>query len=167
MGKLSNLLWLVPLSIHGAYMLATFFHMPPEIGSFDGAPGTSTPLFYTWWLAIVIAFNATFIYLNIRLPQLPRRMLSVPNQDFWHGTPDRKNELVERLRGICDTTLLCLNVFFLAVYQSIYQSNAQQPFLSVSTISLIFFFMVIPLLIIVVFMIFTVKGLASQAQTRD
>ena len=60
-----------------------------------------------------------------------------------------------------------LNIFFIAVYQSIYQSNTLTPALSFPPAVLITFFMVAPILMILVAGLLIVRGLALDAERGD
>ena len=75
------------------------------------------------WFGIVGSANLAFALLHLRLPKLGNRWLAVPGQAYWLATPERKSILVDRLRGISETALLCLNILFLAIYQTIYQHH--------------------------------------------
>lgn len=163
MPSLANAIWPIPLAVHIGYVLASYSHLPPTIG---GAPGTKTGLFVFMWLAIVTLANAAFLLLIVRLPRFGSRMLRVPGQRYWLATGARKDELVSRLRGICEITLFGLNVFFIAVYQAIYQGNTLQPYLFVPFSVLVFFFMGLPLLSTVVYMVIAIRGLATKARSH-
>ncbi|MCP4677833.1 MAG: hypothetical protein GY854_20405 [Deltaproteobacteria bacterium] len=166
MRHVSTVLWLVPLAVHIGYILATSPHLPPTVGVTADESGTSARLFLAVWFAIICAANTAFIIVRNRLPNFGDAMLAVPGQKHWLSTPENKNELIERLRGICEASLLGLNVFFLAVYQSIYQANVTRPFLTMSTSVLIFFFMALPLLVSVISMFITLRGLAADARKQ-
>ncbi len=164
MRYLGSVLWFVPFFVHIGYLLATYMHLPPEIGVDSVGSGTSVMLFIVGWFAIVGSANLAFMFLYIRLPGFGDRVLAVPKQDYWLSTAELRGELIDRLRSICDAALFGLNVFFLAVYQIIYQTNAVVPFLSVPPAALVFFFMILPLLVAVIAMLVTIRGLAADAR---
>ena len=164
MRHVSAVLWLVPFAVHVGYILATSAHLPSMVGVTDDEPGTSARLFLSVWFAIICAANISFVIVRNRLPHFSEGMLAIPGQKHWLSTPENKHELIDRLRGVCEASLLGLNVFFLAVYQSIYQANVSRPFLTMSTSVLIFFFMALPLLVTVISMLITLRGLAKDAR---
>jgi hypothetical protein len=145
-------LWLAPVLVHLAYLLATSRELPEAFGArpWDADAGTSTRLFLIEWLAIVGLADAALLAVHVRLPRFSDRLLSVPRKEHWLGSPARRAELVERLRGFVETALLLLNVFFLAVYQRVYQANAPRPAVSVSADVLVVGFMAVPLLLIAI-----------------
>ncbi len=128
--------------------------------------GSPTPLvqFYFAWFAIIAAANIAFVLLYMFLPKFKDASLKVPGQAYWLATKERREELVDRLRGIMEYALLGLNVFFLAVYQMIYQTNAFKPAMTVPMHTLVFFFMVAPMIMVVAAMLLTVRGLAKKAK---
>jgi hypothetical protein len=161
---LSRVLWLAPFAIHLAYLLATWRELPEAFGArpWSADTGTSTRLFLVEWLAVVCLANTALLAVHLRLPRFGDRLLSVPRKEFWLGSPEHRAELVERLRGFLETALLLLNVFFLAVYQSIYQSNAARPRVSVPPDVLTVGFMAVPLLLVLAAFVKLVLGLRSR-----
>lgn len=165
MRYLASVLWLVPLAVHVGYAFSTYGHLPPALGgSGGGAGGTSSAVFLACWGATIIAANSAFVFLYFRLPKLNDRMLSVPGKDYWLSDADLRKELIERLRGIVGVALFGLNVFFLAVYQSIYQANARPPMISMRLNILVFFFMLFPMLITAAMMVSALVSLARDAK---
>jgi len=161
--SLGAVLWIVPFAAQVGYVLATFDQLPVRLGG-DGEAGTATTTFIVEWFAIVGAANLAFTALHLRLPRLGDRMLAVPGRDWWLAEPGRRVELIDRLRAVCEVALLMLNVFFLAVYQSIYQTNATLPILALPTLVLIAGFMLAPLLAVVVHFAWTLHALAAAAR---
>ncbi len=164
MRHVSAIVWVIPFAVHVGYILATSAHLPSTVGVTADDPGTSARLFLSMWFAIICAANIAFVIVRNRLPHFSDGMLTVPGQKYWLSTPENKYELIDRLRGICEANLLGLNVFFLAIYQSIYQANVTRPFLTMSTLVLVFFFMALPLLVAVISMLITLRGLAADAR---
>ncbi len=167
MRHLGKVLWLVPLVSHIAYILATYGHLPTEIGQDPGNAGISQKTFFLGWCSIISAANIVFVFIHIRLPHFSDRVLNVPGQAFWLANENRKRELIERLQGICETALLGLNVFFLSIYQSIYQTNVYRPVITIPLSQLLFFFMVLPLLVVAISMLITIRGLANKARKQS
>lgn len=163
MRALGQLLWILPFAAHVAYVLATVEQLPASLGG-DGEAGTATSVFVVEWFAILGAANLAFAVLHLRLPRLPDRMLQVPGKEHWLATPEHRAELVERLRGVCEVALTMLNVLFLAVYQSIYQTNAALPILALPPSVLFPAFMVAPLLITVGHLLRSLRALATDAR---
>ncbi|MCP4199659.1 MAG: hypothetical protein GY762_21145 [Proteobacteria bacterium] len=161
MRYLGNVIWPVPFALHVGYILATAAHLPTTIG---GSPGTQTGYFLGTWLTLVALANSAFIFLLIRLPYFGSAMLKVPGQHYWLATRERRDELISRLRGICEVALFSLNIFFIAVYQAVYQHNTVHPYLAIPFPVLVFFFMGVPLFFTVVYMIMAIRGLATSAR---
>ena len=166
MKHLSRALWLVPLIAHVAYLLATSRALPEAFGAkpWSSDDGASSRLFLVEWLSVVGLANAALLAVHVRLPRLGDRLLAVPRKDYWLGSEAHRAELVERLRGFVETALLLLNVFFLAVYQSIYQSNAARPSVFVPRDVLVVGFMAVPLLLVALAFARLVLGLRSTAR---
>jgi len=162
--NLGSVLWIVPVAAQVGYILATYDELPPAVGAGPGTEGTALVLFIVEWFAIVGLGNVAFALIHVRLPALRDSALRVPGRDFWLSTPERRGELVDRLRGICEIILLLLNVFFLAVYQDIYQTNVPDPVISFSPRVLVPVFMVLPLVSIVVAFLVVMRGLAADAR---
>ena len=163
---LTRVLWLVPFGVHAGYALATCGHMPAELRGARGA-GTSVALFFLLWAATIILSNLTFLALCLRLPRMRGKMLSVPRRSYWLSGPEQRAELIQRLRGIVGVAMFGLNVFFLAVYQSIYQANARPPMVFVPMEVLVFFFMVAPLVISAGMMVFEVAAMTREAARAE
>jgi len=159
-----RVLWLFPFAVQIGYLLATFDELPPEIGAAPGAAGTDVYVFVIEWFAIIGLANLAFATLHIRLPKLSDRMLSVPGKEYWLATPERRAELVDRIRGICEAALLLINVFFLAVYQKIYETNVPAPVITILPLILVPFFMVLPLMVIVVVIVWALRSMAAEAR---
>ena len=164
MRHIGSVLWLVPFAAHIGYILATYEHLPPQIGSFSGDTATDRTVLLVEWFAIIGMANMIFSFIHVRLPRFGDRMLTVPGKKYWLADEERRAELVDRLRGVCEAALLGLNIFFLAIYQSIYQTNAWRPILFLPMSALVFFFMVVPLLVSIVAILSTMRSFASKAR---
>lgn len=164
MKHLGRVLWIVPLAVHVGYLLATREQLPSELGADPGQRGTGVSLFVAEWLVVLGAANLAFVLLHARLPRMSDRMLSVPGKSYWLSTPKRRSIAVEKLRGIVETALLLLDVFFLAVYQLIYQTNVAEPVVSLPQTALIVLFMVLPLVGIALAMLLALRALAAGAR---
>jgi hypothetical protein len=166
MRYLSSVIWLAPFAVHVGYALSTYGHMPLYLGGTAGEAGAPVAVFFACWSAMILSANLVFVFLYFRLPKLKDRMLSVPGKAYWLSTDELRQELVERLRGLIGVALFGLNVFFLAVYQSIYQANAAPPLVFVPMAFLVFFFMLLPMLVTIVMMAAALVSLARDAR-RD
>jgi hypothetical protein len=162
--NLGSVVWLVPVAAQVGYILATYDELPAAIGAGPESGGTAFELFIVEWFAIVGLANLAFSVIHVRLPKLSDRSFRVPGRDFWLATAERKEILIDRLRGICEIVLLLINVFFLAVYQNIYQTNVPDPVMSISPAVLVTAFMVLPLTAIVVAFAVVMRGLAADAR---
>jgi hypothetical protein len=150
LNRLSRILWFAPLAVHIAYLLATSRGLPEALGARAWAddPGVSSRVLLTEWLTILGLANGALLVLHVRLPRCSDKLLSVPGKAHWLSSPEHRAELIERLRGFLETALVLLNVFFLAVYQSIYQVAAPQPVLTMRFEILAVGFMGVPLFLI-------------------
>ncbi len=164
---MGRLLWIIPFATHIAYVLATYGHLPPTIGQTFEDPGVSLRLFFILWFALIGLANVLFLILYRRLPKLKDRMLQVPGQEHWLSTPETRAELIRRLRGVIDAAMLGLNLFFLSVYQLIYQSNTFRPVIAFPIPVLMGGFMVLSLLTVAVAMILTVRSLSVDAKSNQ
>lgn len=164
MGHVNSVIWIVPLAVHVGYFWATVFHMPPFLQVAADGGGTFRATFIIGWCAVIGAANSAFGLLIVLLPRLKDSMLQVPGKAYWLSSAKLKRELVTRLRSVCTAALFGLNIFFLAVYQSIYQSHLDTPYLRMSVPRLVVFFMVVPLLVSVISIGFTVRSLAVDAR---
>lgn len=163
MRHLGRVLWLVPLSVHIGYISATYWHLPQYFGS-DSGESTNRTILMIEWFAIIGMANLIFSFIHVRLPRFSDRMLAVPGKAYWLATEERRIELVERLKGVCESALFNLNIFFLAVYQSIYQSNVMRPTMFIPPSVLVLFFMAVPLLVLVAAVLAASRTLASRAR---
>jgi hypothetical protein len=162
--SLGSVLWLVPLATQIGYILATYDELPAMVGAGPESSGTDAMIFIVEWFAIVGLANLAFAIIHVRLPRLGDRMLAVPGRAHWLSSPERRAVLVDRLRGVCEITLLLLNVFFLAVYQNIYQTNVPAPVVAIQTGILVPFFMVLPLAAVAVSLLVVLRNLAAEAR---
>ena len=163
MKHLSSVLWFIPAAVHVAYILATYSHLPLVLGINAQSKGISTSFFIIEWAAVVGLACIFFGILHVRLPRLSDKMLSVPGKQYWLSNKERKAELIDRLRSITETILLMLNIFFLAVYQNIYQTNATRPVISIPSKVLITGFMVAPLILILVNILNQLRIMARES----
>ena len=164
MRNLGSVLWLVPLAAQVGYILATYDELPEMVGAGPGTSGTAFDLFIVEWFAIVGLANMAFAVIHVKLPKLSDRSFRVPGRDYWLANAERKEQLIDRLRGVCEIILLLINIFFLAVYQNIYQTNAPAPVMAIAPQVLIPAFMVLPLVAIVIAFLFVMRGLAADAR---
>lgn len=160
---LSRFLGLLPLALHVTYLALTFAGLPPRVGVGPASPGTPRGAFLLEWLVIVVAANLAFVALSFLLPRLDDRRFRVPAKEHWLAAPERRAELVDRIRGLIDSVLLGQNVFFLAVYQAVYQSNAVKPALHLSLGLLASFFMALPLAVVAAMVWITLRSLKVDA----
>lgn len=163
---MGRLLWIIPFSTHIAYALGTFGHLPAVIGQTYDDPGVSLKAFYIFWFALMGLANVLFLVLYQRMPRLGDRLLQVPGQEYWLSTPETKSELIRRLRGVIEASMLGLNLFFLTVYQLIYQSNTFRPVVAFPVPVLMGGFAPLSLLLVVVVMILTLRNLAAGARSK-
>lgn len=161
---LGRVLFIIPLSVHVGYWAATVSGLPAAIGRTAADMGTPKDRFVLLWGLTIAAANLTFIALYLALPRMGDPMLKVPGAAHWLSNAKRRSELIERLRGIFEAALLGLNIFFLAVYQMIYQANALLPVTTFPPATLITFFMVAPLLLVLVVGVLVTRGLALDAK---
>ncbi|MDD5306974.1 MAG: hypothetical protein PHU25_06585 [Deltaproteobacteria bacterium] len=161
---LGRLLWLIPLAVHTGYLLAVRSTLPAFLGAGPGERGTSTAIFMAEWILVIVLSNAAFVFIHARLPRFRDSMLAVPGRRHWLSTPERRAELVEKLRGLCETALFFLNVFYLAVFQSIYQMNAPKPLVTFPRPVLFSFFIALPALAMLASVLVTMRRLASAAR---
>ena len=138
---LGRALFIVPLSVHIGYLAATFPDLANMVGHTAETAGIPKARFALFWCLTIALANVVFIALYWRMPKMRDSMLKVPGAAYWLSTAERRTELVTRLRGIVEAALLGLNVFFFAVYQSIYQANVLAPVVSFQPAVLITFFL--------------------------
>jgi hypothetical protein len=162
--NIGKILWLLPVAAHIGYILATHDKLPDMIGAGDGEGGTDIYVFIVQWFALVGFANLAFAFIHVRLPRFSDKMLSVPNKNYWLANTERRARLVERIREQIEATLLMMNIFFLAVYQNIYQTNVQEPVIQIRPMILVPFFMILPLVIILGVFLFGMRSLASEAR---
>ena len=167
MAYLGQLIWLVPLALHAGYFLATVFHFSPLLRVAEQSHEIARWQFAVGWCAVIGAANLAFLVLIYWLPRMRDSMLQVPGRDYWLSTSELRIELVSRLRGVCSSALFGLNIFFLAVYQMIYQSHVSRPFLVMSQVYLIIFFMIIPLFVSLFSMVLTLRSLAADVSAAQ
>jgi hypothetical protein len=156
---LSRVLWMLPFAVHLGFGAAVFNHFPMHVGRTIERGGTPLVHFYALWFSTVAAADMVFVLLSLRMPHLKDRMFSVPSKAYWLSTPETRRELFSRLRGIIDAALLGLNVFFLAVFQAIYQANTVNPAISLNLPVLIVGFMIVPLLLLTAYLVAVILGL--------
>ncbi len=162
MTMISRTIWLVPFFAHIAYVAATY----PDLSVHFDARGASSPvLLLIEWFALLGAMNLAFGVLHIRLPKLSDKMLSVPGRDYWLATLSRKKDLVDRLRGVCEAALMLLNVFFLGVYQYIYQHGADRPVLELPDAYLTAGFIASPILLLAAWTFIATRQIAKKAHS--
>ena len=164
MGYLGQVIWFIPLAMHGGYFLATLPHFTAVLKVAEHASGIARWQFAAGWCAVVGAANLAFLVLMIWLPKMRDTMLQVPGSRYWLSGVEPRRELISRLRGICAAALFGLNIFFLAVYQMIYQSHVARPYLKMSSATLVIFFMIIPLLVSLISMVLTLRSLAVDSR---
>lgn len=165
MSSISRFLWLIPFAAQVAYIFATHEEMPRLMGATANDPGTRAYMFIAEWFAVVGMANIIFVFVDLRLPSFSDRMLSVPGKSYWLSTPATRAALVEKLRGICEAALLLLNIFFLAVYQFIYQTNVARPVFQIPGNILLFGFVALPIAVIVGYILWTLWALSSTARS--
>ena len=127
MRQVTRWVWLIPLAIHVGYFMAVANHLPLSLGADLQSIGTTKRIFVLEWFGMIGFANFAFFILHLKLPYLKDRHLKTPGSTYWLSSKEAKAELVDRLRGMCEMVLLSLNVFFLAVFQKIYQTNVVRP----------------------------------------
>lgn len=165
MRHLGIVLWLIPFFAHLGYGLATFDHLPVKIGTNLNDPGTWRWVFGLEWGATLLISNGLMLFIYIRMPHLKDHWLAVPGRAHWLQDSEHRSDLIERLRGIVEISLLGLNVFFIAVYQYIYQANTASPILSIRLEVLFFFFLALPLLAMLMAIALSIRAIARGGST--
>jgi hypothetical protein len=161
--KLLRFLWVFPFTIHLAYIAATCQYFPDRIGS-DVGHGTSPTFFFGEWLAIVVLSNIAMVVLWVWMPRFNDRILSVPRKEYWLANPERRQTLVLMLQGFMETVMVLLNIFFLGVFQWVYQSNVGMPVVRLPAPAIAVGFISVPLILVVVFMIGLMRNLNTSEE---
>jgi len=164
---LGRVLFIVPLSVHIGYLAATFPELATMVGHTAKSAGLPKSRFALLWCLTIALANIVFIAVYWIMPKMKDSMLRVPGAIYWLSCEERRTELVARLRGVVEVSLLGLNLFFFAVYQSIYQANALAPAVSFQPAVLIIFFMIAPILMILVWGVLVIRGIALDASEPD
>jgi Ca2+/H+ antiporter len=155
----------VPLSIHIAYAAATLAHLPPDLGRTAATQGTKTAVCLILWFFVVGLCNAAFIFLHMRMPKFRNSFLTLTKRaDSPEMSEERRAETVRRFQSIAETALLSMNVFFLAVYQAVYQANVLLPVMQFPMPVLFVGFMVAPLLLTAVHIAFVSWSLKEKSK---
>ncbi len=162
MSFISRTIWLFPFALHVGYAAAVFDQFPEIVGRSAKSDGTLAVRFYLLWFLVAAAANLAFCLLKGKLPKLNDKMLSVPASKVWLATPENREILFERLGAIVETALFGLNIFFLAVFQAIYQANVIRPVVALPLPVLLVGFMLAPLLMVGIHFTFVVHGLARR-----
>lgn len=163
---LARYLWVVPLVTHLAYALATIPTLPVSIGPVRSFAG-NVPAFIVQWVGTLLFANGALLFTTIWMPRFNDKLLSVPNKAYWFADAERRSELVERLRGIVDTSLFLFNVFFLGIYQWIYQTNVLEPVLRIPRNVLWVGFIAIPIATMFISLAFSLYGLKKPTGSNE
>ncbi len=163
MHYLNRILAFVPLSIHIAYAAATLGHLPPELGRTTSSPGTRTWICIVVWFSLIALLNGTFIFLHVRMSKFKDSFLTLSRKKS--GEPlsaEGRSDRVRRFQSVAETSLLSLNLFFLAAYQAVYQANVLLPVVRFPMPVLFVGFMVAPLLLTAVHIAFVGLSLSEK-----
>lgn len=144
--------------MHAGYFAATCRYIPNRVGPDPGA-AVSRLVFSFEWLAIVLFSNLLLFVFWKRMPHLSDKTLSVPNREYWLTNPEHRNDLIARLQNLIETILVLINIFFLGIYQWVYQSNVLTPVIRLPIMLLIAGFITFPLTLIAVYMVSLMKAL--------
>ena len=148
MGILYRLIAFIPLLVHAAFAAAVAEHLPGRLGMTVDAPGMDTTECLVGWALLVGLCNLSFILLYLKMPSFKDKTLALPGLPRNGLGPEIREELVRRLRGVAETALLGMNVFFLAVFQAVYQANVAHPLIRFPAPVLLVGFMLVPLLLV-------------------
>lgn len=159
---LSRLLAFIPLSVHLAYAAATVHHLPARLGQTADSTGTDRLTCLIVWFCLVGLSNAAFVFLHMRMPKFKDDTLRLPGMKLGRTDPDLRAEFISKLRAVAETSLLSLNVFFLAVYQAVYQANTAHPVMQFQRAVLFVGFMIVPLFVVMVHIGLTVHRMGSE-----
>ena len=166
MGFLYRLIAFIPLSVHAAFAAAVAEHLPARLGMTVDAPGIDTNECLIGWALLVGLCNLSFVLLYLKMPTFKDKSLSLPGLPRSLG-PEMREELVRRLRGVAETALLGMNVFFLAVFQAVYQANAAHPLIRFPVPVLLVGFMLVPLLLIAGHVGLTIHSVRGRFPSSD
>ena len=166
MSYLSKILWIVPFAVHIGFAVSVVDQFPENVGRTPSSDGVPLMYFYCFFFASVIIANGLFSYLYVKMPTFKDRMFSVPQRAFWLSDDQHRKQLVSKLRGIIEVSLLGLNVFFLAVFQSIYQANVVYRTIALNPVVLLVGFMLAPLLLVVVYFVLSVISLSRGGNEK-
>ena len=158
---LIRLLVFVPLSVHVAYATATIRHLPVRLGQTPDSIGTDRLNALILWFCLIGLCNLAFIFLHVRMPKFKDAALTLPGMKAVPSDPEARADLVSRLRAVAETALFSLNLFFLAIYQAVYQANTPHPTLQFPRAVLFVGFMVVPLFVVIVHVGLTVHRLGN------
>ena len=162
MSFINRTIWLLPLALHIGYAVAASAHFPQAVGRTAESAGMLLARFYLLWFLGIGVANLAFVILKKRLPTLNDKMLSVPAKEVWLATEENRTMLIGRLGGLVETALFGLNIFFLAVFQAIYQANVIRPLVALPLPVLLVGFMLVPLLLVAVHFVYVVVGLSRK-----
>lgn len=148
---LNRLAAFLPLAVHIAFAAATARDLPARLGRTVDDPGMNTQICLAAWIVLVGACNIAFTFLDLRMPKFKDAALRLTGRSRQSLTQEARTELISRLQAVAETALLCLNIFFLAVYQAVYQANTPYPILQFPMTVLFVGFMLVPLLLLVLY----------------
>ena len=152
---ISQTLWILPLVIHIAYLTATLPYLPDTIGSVNSFTANHSSFVFQWMGTIIFA-NVSLFFLDIRLHTFSDKILSVPSKDYWLKDSAHKKMLITKLKELIETILFLINIFFLAIYQLIYQSNVTTTVFKLPGVILFYAFIILPLTTIIITLASTV-----------
>jgi len=107
-----------------AYFLATYGEMPARFAvHFDGSGHpdgwAEKESFRTMFLVFTFAMNAMTALLFFFMPRFPKRLINIPNKDYFFETEERTAVFFEKVRVIPACGGIFINFICLLVYDSI------------------------------------------------
>ncbi len=165
LSKLLRYLWVFPFAVHMGYIAATCQYFPARVGSEVGH-AISPTFFFGEWLAIVVLSNIAMVALRVLMPRFNDRILSVPRKEYWLANPERRQTLILMLQGFMETVMVLLNIFFLGIFQWVYQSNVGMPVVRLPVMVIVPGFISVPLILVMFFMIGLMRTLKKAEDKK-
>jgi len=120
------------------YILATCPKLPDRVAvHFDsqGKPnGWDTRSHFVLWFSLfLVGLNALFlIVIPLLMNKVPKSLVNVPWKDYWFSTPERRREIMGRMKALGHWVGVYMNAFFLLIYYLILQENVKEVALRIS-----------------------------------
>ncbi|MBI3737107.1 DUF1648 domain-containing protein [Candidatus Sumerlaeota bacterium] len=125
MRTLFRAVWLISFVLVAAQMVWGYSELPEQFAShFDlqGRPNgwSGKVQFFALWAIVMLIANLPPLVISPMLRKIPRRLINLPNKDYWFESPEREQYAISVMQTTLSAIVIPTNAILLMAFQGVW-----------------------------------------------